>query len=229
MSCVLFLNNSNIINLINNKISSKIKTKVMKKIRFSRKLSMLIATMLLCSQVFSQEKTYKVGDLYENENTKGVVFAINESGTHGKIISVDETVAPWVAFVGAAYIRLGAVKDEVEGSKNMKIIMNASAWQETYTAAFWCYKHGEKWYLPSASELQLIFANRDVLNQTLTSVEDADEIFPPKPPKGAEVYLSSNESSTTYGQIISAVKKNGKVDNQYLKTWTGRVRAVCKF
>jgi hypothetical protein len=208
-------------------MNSKTKTKAMKKIKFSRKLLMLIMTMLsLFNFVFSQEQTYKVGDLYENGDLKGIVFVINESGTHGKIISIDETVAPWVAFLGAVYIKVGTSKDEVDGSKNMKIIMNASGWQETYTAANWCYKHGEKWYLPSISELQLIFANRDILNQTLTSIEDADELFPPK---RNDVYLSSAEMSNSFGNIY-AVSKKGKVNPYgYAKNLTGRVRAVCKF
>ena len=208
---------------------SKIKTKVMKKMKLIRNVSMLIIAMLLCNYAFSQEKTYKIGDLYENENIKGIVFEVNESGTHGKIISLDETTAPWVAYVGAAYVRVGTGKEEKDGSKNMKIIMNASAWQETYTAAYWCYKHGEKWYLPSISELQLIFANKDILNQTLTSIEDADEIFPPKPPKGSEVYLSSNEMNNDFTSIL-AVNKKGKVNPYgYGKNLTGRVRAVYKF
>ena len=203
------------------------KAKVMTKIRFSRKLSMLIMTMLLFNFVFSQEKTYKVGDLYENGGIKGVVFVVNESGTHGKIISIDETVAPWIAFAGAAYVFVGTGTDEADGSKNMKKIMNGSGWQETYTAANWCYKHGENWYLPSTAELQLIFANRDVLNQTLSSIEDADGVFPPNPSKGSDLYFSSNES-TRWANCHFTVDKKGKV-KQWNKLMTGRIRAVCKF
>ena len=176
---------------------------------------------------FSQEKTYKVGDLYENGDVKGVVFEVNESGTRGKIISIDETSAPWVAFVGAVYVQVGISQEEADGSKNMKIIMNASGWRETYTAAYWCYKHGEKWYLPSTSELQLIFKNKDILNQTLASIEDADKVY--NLPKGSEVYLSSNEvNNIFYYTHILAVNKKGGV-KKYGKNMTGRVRAVCKF
>ena len=203
------------------------KTKMMKKSGFCRKSLMLIVFMLLCNFTFSQEKTYKVGDLYDNGDIKGIVFMVDESGTHGKIISLDETVAPWVAFIGAVYVRVGTGRDEVDGSKNMKIIMNAFGWQETYTAASWCYKHGEKWYLPSVFELQLIFANKDVLNQTLASIEGADEVFPPKPPKAAELYFSSNEVNT-YSHLSMTVGKKGKLE-KHSKNLTGRVRAVCKF
>ena len=199
----------------------------MKNIRFFKNLAMLIMAMLLCNYSFCQEKTYRIGDLYENEDIKGVVFMVNESGTHGKIISIDETIAPWVAFAGASIIRVGTQKGEIDGSKNMKIIMNASGWQEIYTAANWCYKHGEKWYLPSASELQLIFANKDILNQSLSSIEDADSVFPPKPSKGGDAYSSSNEENESY---FIAINYKGKMVPMGLhKTLTGRVRAVCKF
>jgi len=196
----------------------------MKNKKFSLKLTLLGVSMLLCNSVFSQEKTYKVGDLYENGDIKGIVFEVNASGTRGKIISIDETSAPWTAFVGAAMVRVGTLKDETDGSKNMKIIMNSYGWKETYTAAYWCYKHGEKWYLPSTSELQLIFKNKDILNQTLASIEDADEVY--NFPKGSAVYWSSNETNNEYS--ISAVNAKGGVKN-HTKNLTGRVRAVCKF
>jgi hypothetical protein len=194
----------------------------MKKIRLIRNFAMLIMTMLLCNYTFSQEKTYKIGDLYESGDIKGVVFVVNEVGTHGKIISINETSAPWIAFMGASYIQVGIDKNEVDGSKNMRIIMNSSGWQETYTAANWCFKHGEKWYLPSATELIQIFQNRDILNETLASIEESDEVFPLK---RKDVYYSSNELSHVAARTVSS---KGKLQWKE-KRYPARVRAVCKF
>ena len=34
--------------------------------------------------------TYKIGDLYSENGLKGVVFAVEQNGEHGKIVSLDE-------------------------------------------------------------------------------------------------------------------------------------------
>lgn len=41
------------------------------------------------------EKRYKVGDLYNENGKKGIVFEVDASGEHGKILSLEETKCGW--------------------------------------------------------------------------------------------------------------------------------------
>ncbi|MBQ8493326.1 MAG: protein kinase, partial [Alistipes sp.] len=45
--------------------------------------------------VVPEEKTYKVGDYYNENGKQGVVFEVWDGGRHGKIVSLDETQAEW--------------------------------------------------------------------------------------------------------------------------------------
>lgn len=38
---------------------------------------------------------YGVGDYYEAEGVRGVVFSVTDGGRHGKILSLEETSLPW--------------------------------------------------------------------------------------------------------------------------------------
>ena len=41
------------------------------------------------------EKTYKVGDLYDVNGERGVVFAVESNGKHGKMVSLTQTFGNW--------------------------------------------------------------------------------------------------------------------------------------
>lgn len=57
-----------------------------------KKLFMLIAVVLLSAfTVSSQEKVYKIGDLYDVDGVKGIVFSIEEGGRHGKIVALENS------------------------------------------------------------------------------------------------------------------------------------------
>ncbi len=52
-----------------------------------KKLLILIVALFVASTLSAQ--TYKVGDIYDVDGKKGVVFEISEDGKHGKIISTE--------------------------------------------------------------------------------------------------------------------------------------------
>lgn len=43
----------------------------------------------------SQTRIYKIGDVYEENGKKGVVFSISNNGKHGRIVSIQETQCSW--------------------------------------------------------------------------------------------------------------------------------------
>ena len=45
--------------------------------------------------VLTSTRTYKVGDLYDENGKQGVVFEVTDDGRHGKIVSLYETDADW--------------------------------------------------------------------------------------------------------------------------------------
>ncbi len=100
---------------------------------------------------------YKVGDLYEDGNLKGVIVDVTEDGRHGLIISLDE--APEMLAWTADKAKVGALglDDMKDGRNNMArlaehIAAAGGQWSD-YPAFEWCRKLGEGWYLPSINEV----------------------------------------------------------------------------
>lgn len=52
----------------------------------------IVATLLAQCTTFPQ-KSWQVGDIYEVNGVKGVVFAVTNDGKHGRVISFEETYA----------------------------------------------------------------------------------------------------------------------------------------
>ncbi len=100
---------------------------------------------------------YKVGDLYEDGDLKGVIVDVTEDGRHGLIISLDE--APEMLAWTADKAKVGALglDDMKDGRNNMArlaehIAAAGGQWSD-YPAFEWCRKLGEGWYLPSINEV----------------------------------------------------------------------------
>ncbi|MBO5018726.1 MAG: hypothetical protein J6C56_07695 [Alistipes sp.] len=59
-----------------------------------RKLFIVVCLVLTSVDLFAQ-RVYNVGDYYNEDGKEGVVFEVWDGGRHGKIVSLDETKAPW--------------------------------------------------------------------------------------------------------------------------------------
>ncbi|MBO5018538.1 MAG: protein kinase [Alistipes sp.] len=127
----------------------------------------------------TQEKgvrTYSIGDYYNENGKRGVVFQVWDGGRHGKIISLDETRAAWDSrvkydsdkyeFVEGTGTRTYA-DSESNGKANTDKIMARSD-SEYFDAFKWCRAKGSSWYLPARDELMQIYNNMDKLNSTLS-------------------------------------------------------------
>ena len=119
-------------------------------------------------------RTYSVGDYYNENGKRGVVFEVWDDGRHGKIISLDETQAAWDSRVKwdrdkheFAEGTSTYADSESDGKANTDKIMARSDSQ--YFDAFeWCRAKGSSWYLPALNELVQIYNNKDKLNSTLS-------------------------------------------------------------
>ncbi len=124
----------------------------------------------------SVETTYSVGDYYNENGKRGVVFQVWDGGRHGKIISLDETKAPWDSRVEWDHDKYEFVEgtgtrtyadSESDGKANTDKIMARSD-SEYFDAFEWCRAKGSSWYLPAKDELKQIYNNKDKLNSTLS-------------------------------------------------------------
>ena len=121
-------------------------------------------------------RTYAVGNYYNENGKRGVVFQVWDGGRHGKIISLDETYANWDSRLEWDSDTWEYVEDtgtrtyadsESDGKANTDKIMARSDSQ--YFDAFkWCRAKGSSWYLPALDELVQIHNNKDKLNSTLS-------------------------------------------------------------
>ncbi|MBQ3247459.1 MAG: SUMF1/EgtB/PvdO family nonheme iron enzyme, partial [Alistipes sp.] len=116
---------------------------------------------------------YKVGDYYNENGKEGVVFWVDASGEHGKIVSLTEskTELQWASVESEQKTLIGT-EDYNNGANNMAKVLQIYDWQSKYPAFKWCADLGEGWYLPAIEELKLFTLDntvRNAINQTLTT------------------------------------------------------------
>lgn len=121
-------------------------------------------------------KRYAIGDYYEKNNVKGVVFDVDSTGMHGKIISLTQSSAlQWC--IDQEYSKViktpNGTSSESDGMFNFEIIKKESDWEVKYPAFAWCANLGEGWYLPAIWELEKFTLNSDTfirVSETLSLV-----------------------------------------------------------
>lgn len=116
-------------------------------------------------------RRYKIGDYYDFNGLKGVVFEVSRDGRHGKIVSLNQSdeQLSWTVDAKEQRRKREAV-DTVDGAKNISVIAAVEGWQSKYPAFKWCAEQGEGWYLPAIDELKSFVLNdkaREAINQTL--------------------------------------------------------------
>ena len=165
-------------------------------------------------------KTYALGDLYDVNGVKGVVFYVEEDGNSGMIMSMDQEYLQW----STEYAWANCLSNK--GEWNTEDMLKLGA--DKYPAAKWCVEHGEGWYMPSSYEMNLMW----------TAVSDGKLDFDPEfvklyndkleDPIIEDYYWSSSEISEDMAEVVvfiddSVVCLEPKKDRFF------HVRAVRKF
>lgn len=109
-------------------------------------------------------KTYEVGDRYDENGKKGVVFEVSADGKHGKIVSLAEKKLKWANSDFDSWGEKIGADSETDGAVNMAVVQRIPNWREKYPAFAWCADLGEEWYLPAINELKAISDIRKILN-----------------------------------------------------------------
>jgi hypothetical protein len=111
----------------------------------------------------------------DGQTPAGIVFQYNATTGHGYMVSLEETQTPWgetgINLSGVAdHINAAVAGQEFSGSSNTLYAVTQLGANTNY-AARWCYELQAggyaDWYLPSCGELNLLLAQRAVVNETL--------------------------------------------------------------
>lgn len=169
---------------------------------------------------------YNVGDYYNNNGKQGIVFWVDETGQHGKIISLTESPSnlQWTSDEQELKCLIGA-NDENNGANNMAKVKQISGWESKYPIFKWCADLGEGWYIPAIEELKMFTLDESVrktVNRSLI-VYYGTEI-------DIRYYWSSTEAGyhKKSGCAWSVLMNNACTSNRY-KNYGFYVRAVAVF
>ena len=179
--------------------------------------------------VVPEAKTYNIGDYYNENGRRGVVFDVWDGGRHGKIVSLDVTKAAWDSRVtwydgwSGSGFKNGTrtyADSESDGKANTDKIMARS--DSDYFPPFkWCRAKGGSWYLPAVEELKKIYNNKSVLNTTLEKYGTT---------LNNSFYWSSTECVGIKRTFFAwTVDMSNGVTSHYGKSYDAYVRAVSAF
>ncbi len=111
---------------------------------------------------------YQVGDYYNKNGKEGVVFYVDETGKHGKIVSMTHSNTPlqWSSSKSERKRSIGA-SSKTDGVANTRSVQQRPDWLANYPPFVWCKNLGSEWYLPAIEELELLMKYDDIINRTL--------------------------------------------------------------
>ena len=101
------------------------------------------------------EKTYNIGDLYNVNGVKGIVFAVTADKKHGSILAIESITT--AQYKWATVVEVTGATDTLDGSKNMAAIKKMPNWATSYPA--FKYWDDKGFYIPATNELITIFNN----------------------------------------------------------------------
>ncbi len=136
----------------------------------------IIFISLFCQAQF---KDVKVGDILSVEGVKGVVFKVNEEGTHGQIMSVKAFRAPKDLFcTKSSHLKGLSMLSETDGKQNTDELYSYCKMNNVPLSIFpvfnWCKTLGQGWYIPSILQLK-DFINYWLGNKNVAIEWDEDE------------------------------------------------------
>lgn len=162
-------------------------------------------------------KSYRIGDYYNENGKEGVVFEVDATGKHGKIISVAYSGYDKAWALGAEQKRFIGATDAYDGEKNMAVVKRQSNWRNNYPVFAWCASLGDGWYLPAKEEWKVIYSLKSKLESKLKHKID---VF----------FWTSTENNEMYkGEYCSWDISNSGSLSTYCKSRTNAAFAVAKF
>jgi hypothetical protein len=108
-------------------------------------------------------RIYEVGDLYNNGSVKGIVYEVDATGQHGKIVSLDE----YFGFYGYATSNyLDKCTSYTDGLYNKTQLWNSGA---SYNYNYPMPQRSSPWYIPALNELRALARVAPQLNTAMVT------------------------------------------------------------
>ncbi len=133
-------------------------------------------------EVVEDLPTFKLYDFYNLNGVQGLVIAVDETGKHGVLISLDEERTQWCtepSLMAQAY-------SAGDAQENLNEVLNVDPTLEKFPAMKWCMDKNKDgisgWYMPALNELRvfwnILYTNTDLINDKIvaTGVTGATEI-----------------------------------------------------
>lgn len=175
----------------------------------------------MCSAQF---KDVKIGDILQVNGVKGIVFNVNEDGTHGQMMSVKAFRARKNLFcIKSSYLKRLSMTSETDGKQNTANLFSYCSANGIPLTAFpvfdWCRNLGEGWYIPSILQLKTV-VNYWLGNTSVEVIWDEDEEefekkiddSLPHTKQVNEKLLNAGGIPFLNGVFSSTLDKNKKVD-----------------
>lgn len=173
---------------------------------------------------------FKVGYYYNDGIKEGVVFEVDATGKHGKILSMlqSEKKIQWASNETEWSLHIGTL-NEIDGEENMKTVKMRPNWRTNYPAFAWCADLGDNWYLPAIKELNIFNPYRIDIDGAIS--ETISNTLRDKGFKSVVLYdyWSSTECSETLRYANCYYARMGGWSSGYSKKGHLYVRAVSKF
>ena len=124
------------------------------------KKSLLLAILSMCCiMAHAQFSNISMGDIIDVNGVKAIVFQVDETGSHGKAMSISCLRGVKDSWCNNKSIgnELPPMLDEEDGHANTQVVLDFAK-QNNALSNFpvfeWCVKLGEGWYVPSLKELE---------------------------------------------------------------------------
>lgn len=109
---------------------------------------------------------WTVGDYYDVGGKRGIVFEVDASGQHGKIVALRDAGRPlkWQVRTDTLFVRTIADSCD-DGAEALACVKKLNEWERTYPAFAYCSSLGGEWYLPTLEELRTMQELRSELSE----------------------------------------------------------------
>lgn len=174
--------------------------------------------------IWIRQGRVQVGDVYDRNGVKGIVYEVSSDEQSGKIVSLMEGSYIWSSRYTSSNGQTNAIST-VDGEANMRTILNTGYSISNWPAFQWCYgySYDNQWYLPAVNELAEMFAairNYGTSKFDRILSENGGQEF-----SSASDYWSSTERNFEWAYTVN---KSGTGRSNVVKNNNYRVRAIRK-
>mgnify|MGYP004551567389 FL=1 len=129
---------------------------------------------LVVGEAVEDLPVFELYDFYNLNGVQGLVIAVDETGKHGTLISLDETLTQWCT---EPSLLMAEAYSEDDAQENLNEILKVDPTLEKFPAMKWCMDRNKDgvsgWYMPASNELRdfwkVLYENTDFINDKIVA------------------------------------------------------------